>query len=209
MPITEWYLNITQLPKFDKTTIDYLDGLKPHQAIHWNLQTNKMKNYKANLLKQLVEIQEDRCAYCGLSLLRNLVDREHFVHKEQDGGWPEFMFTSENLFAACAYCNRALKGTAEVITHYSANYAECQFNLIHPYFDTPSNDLTFLLNNQGEAILVQSLTQKGHDTMLFFDLHTPIMTARRAAYLLEVERSTQLAANDYAELKAISHYKPD
>lgn len=209
MPITEWYLNITELPEFDQDTTDYIEELKPHQANQWNLQTNKMKAYKASLLEQLVEIQGDRCAYCGLSLLRNLVDREHFVHKEQDGGWPEFMFTRENLFAACAFCNRALKGTTEVLIYYNANYAECQFNLIHPYFDTPSNELNFVLNRQGEAILAQSLTQKGHDTMEFFKLHTPIMTAKRAAYLLELERSAQLAANDYADLKAISHFKPD
>ena len=209
MPLTEWYLNVTQLPVFDADTLSYINGLKPHKASHWDLQTNAMKRYKSSLLEQLSKIQENRCAYCGLSLERNLVDREHFVHKEQNAGWPEFMFVTENLFAACAFCNRAIKGTAAVITYYNAEYLACKFNLIHPYIDTPPQHLAFIVNSCGEAILAQSLTRLGHDTMLFFDLHSSTMTCKRAAYLLELQRKEQLSATDYAELKSVSHFKPE
>lgn len=208
MPLTEWYLDITELPVFEQKIIDYLAKLKPHVAKHWDLQTNIMKTYKASLLEQLLRIQDRRCAYCGLGLDRNLIDREHFVHKEQDGGWPEFMFVAENLFAACAFCNRAIKGTAKILIHHDANYLNCAFYLIHPYLETPSTHLSFLANSHGEAIIAQSLTQKGHDTMLFFDLHSPTMTRLRAAFILAREREAEMSKSDYNELISISHFKP-
>ncbi|WP_439877437.1 HNH endonuclease [Pseudomonas prosekii] len=208
MAITEWYLNIERLPVFDQTTLDYLEGLKPHEAKHWNLQTNAMKTYKSGLLTQLLEIQGYRCAYCGLGLDRSLIDREHFVHKDQKGGWPEFMFAAENLIAACAYCNRALKGCATTIVTYSAIYSHCVFNLVHPILDSPATDIEFIPDACGDAILAKSLTQKGLDTLNFFELITPLMTAKRAAYLVEVKRIDEMSKNDYAELKAISQFKP-
>lgn len=208
MAITEWYLNIEQLPIFAKATLDYLEGLKPHEAKHWDLQTNAMKIYKSELLSQLLRIQNNRCAYCGLGLDRSLIDREHFVHKDQNGGWPEFMFVAENLIAACAYCNRALKGCATTVAQYSANYADCRFNLVHPILDDPRAEIAFIPDMHGDAILAKSLTKKGLDTLTFFELMTPIMTAKRAAYLLEIKRMEEMALADYNELRAISHYKP-
>ncbi|WP_350023370.1 HNH endonuclease [Pseudomonas protegens] len=208
MAITEWYLNIEQLPTFSQATIDYIEALKPHKSKHWELQTNEMKAYKKELLTQLLDIQGNRCAYCGLGLERSLVDREHFVHKDQNGGWPEFMFVAENLIAACAYCNRALKGRATTITTYSATYSNCIFNLVHPVLDTPNADIEFIPDSHGDAILAKSLTQKGLDTLRFFELETPIMTAKRAAYLVEVKRMEEMSAANYAELKAISQFKP-
>lgn len=208
MAIAEWYLNIKQLPTFGQATLDYLQALKPHKAKHWDLQTNDMKAYKSDLLTQLLEIQGNRCAYCGLGLDRSLIDREHFVHKDQKGGWPEFMFVAENLIAACAYCNRAMKGCATTIVTYSATYTSCVFNLVHPILDNPTTDIEFIPDSHGDAILAKSLTQKGLDTLSFFDLVTPIMTAKRAAYLLEVKRMEEMSTANYAELKAISHFKP-
>ncbi len=208
MAITEWYLNIKRLPVLDQTTLDYLETLKPHKAKHWDLQTNAMKTYKSELLTQLLEIQENRCAYCGLGLDRSLIDREHFVHKEQDGGWPEFMFVAENLIAACAYCNRALKGCTTTIMTYSATYTSCVFNLVHPVLDTPATDIEFIRDSRGDAILAKSLTKKGLDTLNFFELLTPRMTAKRAAYLLEVKMIEEMSKSDHAELNAISQFKP-
>jgi uncharacterized protein (TIGR02646 family) len=208
MAITEWYLNIKRLPVFAAATLDYLKNLKPHEAKHWDLQTNAMKTYKLELLNQLLEIQENRCAYCGLGLDRSLIDREHFVHKEQNGGWPEFMFVAENLMAACAYCNRALKGCATTIANYSPTYSSCTFNLVHPILDTPATDIEFIQNSQGDAILAKSLTQKGLDTLTFFELATPVMTAKRAAYLLEVKIMEEMSRDSYRELKAVSQFKP-
>ncbi|MGY2196548.1 HNH endonuclease [Pseudomonas gingeri] len=208
MPISEWYLNITELPAFDQETLDYIDGLKPHKACHWDLKTNQMKAYKASLIDQLLKIQNNRCVYCGTGLMRQLVDREHFAHKDQKSGWPEFMFIIENLFAACGYCNRILKGTKSMISLYNKNYADCEFNLVHPYFDTPTKEITFVKRGYSDAIFVEKLTSKGEETIAFFDLDSTIATARRAGYITEVSLYEQLSADDTAALKAISHYRP-
>lgn len=208
MPLNEWYLNITELPAFDAAINDYIDGLRPHRSEHWNLQSNIMKAYKSSLLDQLLKIQKNRCVYCGLDLDRHLIDREHFAHKDQDSGWPEFMFTIENLFAACAFCNRAIKGTKKIILQHNPDYSLCKFAIIHPLFDTPSDHLEFIPNNIGEAVLARSITELGHSTMLFFDLASATMTSKRAAYILELQRKQQLSATSYEELKSISHFKP-
>ncbi len=208
MPISEWYLNITELPTFEKTIIDYLNGLKPHKAKQWDLQTNQMKAYKSSLIKQLLKIQNNRCVYCGTGLMRQLVDREHFAHKDQKGGWPEFMFITENLFAACGYCNRMLKGTKPMIKHYNKNYSNCDFHLIHPYFDIPTKEIAFITRGGRDAIFVEKITQKGEETIAFFELASPIATAKRAAYITEIAIYNQLSADSAAEIKEISYYRP-
>lgn len=208
MPISEWYLNITELPVFDQPILDYLNGLKPHKAKQWDLETKQMKAYKVSLLEQLLRIQDNRCVYCGTGLMRQLVDREHFAHKDQKGGWPEFMFITENLFAACGYCNRMLKGTKPMVKHYSKNYNDCEFHLIHPYFDTPPNEITFVSRGGSDAIFVEKITPKGEETIAFFELDSTIATARRAGYITEIAIFNQLSADNAAEVKAISHYRP-
>ncbi|MFS1286303.1 HNH endonuclease [Pseudomonas piscis] len=209
MPIREWYLNITELPAFDQSTLDYLQELKPHKAKQWDLKTNQMKAYKASLLEQLLKIQNNRCVYCGTGLRRQLVDREHFAHKDQKGGWPEFMFITENLFAACGYCNRMLKGTKSMIKLYNKNYRDCEFHLIHPYFDTASEEISFVERGVSDAIFVKKITQKGEDTIDFFELDSASATARRAGYITEIAMYNQLSASDAAEVKAISHFRPE
>lgn len=208
MPISEWYLNITELPAFDQATVDYLEGLKPHKAEQWDIKTNRMKAYKASLLEQLLKIQNNRCVYCGTGLMRQLVDREHFAHKDQKGGWPEFMFLTENLFAACGYCNRMLKGTKAMIKLYNENYKKCEFHLVHPYFDTPSKEIAFVKKGGSDAIFVERITDKGKNTITFFGLDSAAAIARRAGYITEIKIYEQLTAENAAEVKEISHYRP-
>lgn len=208
MAITNWYLKIDRLPEIPEESITYLDGLKPHKATDWERTSKEMNSYKEILISQLVEIQDNRCAYCGLSLAWNLVDREHFVHKGQNTGYPEFMFNVKNLFAACGYCNRRIKGQRSTMLQYNVNYDDCTFLIIHPYFDDPDTDLEFLPNSSGQHILASAKTGKGQATIDFFELSNKNLTIRRAGFIAERQAQSEMEGNDYAELKAISYYKP-
>ncbi|AVB18498.1 MULTISPECIES: HNH endonuclease [Pseudomonas syringae group] len=209
MAITNWYLNIDRLPQFPDEVIDYLEGLKPHKAALWDKTNKEMAEYKSSLLEQLAEIQDNRCAYCGLSLDWNLVDREHFVHKGQLTGYPEFMFNLKNLFAACGFCNRRIKGQGVTLQTYNENYDECVFCIIHPFFDTPENEIEFLELQQGQHILVKALTPKGQSTIDFFLLSDKRLTVRRAGFIAERELEAEMDSGAYAELKLVSYYRPD
>lgn len=209
MPITNWYLKLERLPVLSEETQTYLEGLKPFQAAHWDQSNDEMKAYKASIIQQLIEIQENRCAYCGLSLNWNLIDREHFVHKGQRTGFPEFMFNVKNLFAACGYCNRRIKGQKHTLKTYNANYDDCTFRIVHPFIDTAEDELEFVGNRNGQHILAKAITDKGQKTIDFFCLSDNRVTVRRAGFIAERELEKEMQADDYAELKAISYYKPD
>lgn len=54
MKISEWYLNITQLPEISNESVNYLKTLEPYIATHWDLTTPEMKAYKEELLEKLL-----------------------------------------------------------------------------------------------------------------------------------------------------------
>lgn len=208
MAITKWYLKVSELPVFSALVTYYLEGLRPHQAAHWELDDKVMLFYKESLLSQLRAIQNERCAYCGLGLERTLVDREHFAHKGQKTGYPEFVFNIKNLFASCDYCNRRLKGAKDTIEGYSSDYDSCEFKIVHPYLDDPDKELTFVEDKYGDCILVKEITPKGGETIRFFQLNDKHATAKRAGYIVEKERYASMAEDDFEELKRVSGYKP-
>lgn len=208
MTIKQWYLDIKRLPTFPAGLVDYIESLKPYEAVQWDITTPLMNEYKASLLTQLIEIQGNRCTYCGLGTEHTLIDREHFVHKSQGTGKPEFMFNLKNLFAACAYCNRRIKGQRQILATYSANYEDCTFTIVHPFLDVVDREIEFLEDREGQHILAKAITEKGQKTIDFFKLAGGDLTAKRAGYIYECERKARMQVDDYAELKNISRYKP-
>ncbi|ABG39262.1 hypothetical protein Patl_0734 [Paraglaciecola sp. T6c] len=202
MSVDDWYLNITVLPNLSKESVHYIGSLIPHDPSQWNLQTNAMKKYKKELLEKLVDIQENRCVYCGLGFDRKSVDREHFVHKEATRGFKEFMFTPENLFASCEFCNRRLKKRTTVIDSYDKNYSDCTFKIIHPYLDTPSEFISFFPSNDVPYVVkpTEKDCGKGERTIEMFELDTISMWKLRQAHL-------SCMAMDESEYAEILKYK--
>ncbi len=203
MIINEWYLNVNMLPNLSKASVEYLLTLKPYQASQWDLTTNMMKAYKKELLEKLLEIQNNRCVYCGLSLARRSRDREHFVHKAAKKGYQEFMFNIDNLFAACEFCNRRLKGQKNVISQYYADYSQCTFTIVHPFYDTPDNYIQFLPSKENplKAVPTDMDCGKGKETIKMFELDTFVMAQERIGYIAQLKLSNSQFAN-------ILQYKP-
>jgi len=185
MKVTNWYLNITELPTLSEETKKYIEGLKEYKASQWNLQTNEMKKFKLELLDGLLKIQENRCVYCGKCLDLCSIDREHFGHKAQLDGYPEFMFLLENLFAACEYCNRRLKESFDVIGKYHKDYLKCEFLIIHPYYDDPSTFIEYVPSIENPIKVFPTLDDcgKGANTIKLFDLSSKEQWISRAMFL--------------------------
>ncbi|EPM7855811.1 hypothetical protein ACTQ75_000904 [Vibrio alginolyticus] len=197
MNISDWYLNITLLPNISKASSDYLETLKPYKAEYWDLKTTEMKAYKKELLEKLLEIQGKRCVYCGLSLARRSVDREHFVHKATRGGYQEFMFNSDNLFASCEFCNRRLKGQKNVLSSYNIDYSKCKFSIVHPLYDNPDDFIKFepSKNNPIKAVPTENDCGKGEETIKMFDLDSKEMALERIGYISQLKMSTSRFAD--------------
>lgn len=189
MSIIDWYLNIQKLPKITKASKDYLATLKPYKASLWDLTNSKMKVYKKELLDKLLVIQKNRCVYCGLSLARRSADREHFVHKAATTGYQEFMFNADNLFAACEFCNRRLKGQKKIISHYDPDYTKCTFNIVHPFYNNPDDYIKFHPSKTDPVVArpTDADCGKGKNTIKMFNLNSFEMWKEREGYIRQQE----------------------
>ncbi len=188
MSVEDWYLNIEELPSLSEGSQSYIESLIPHEAAQWDYTNNEMKTYKEELLSELLRIQNNRCTYCGRGVERQSVDREHFVHKAARRGYQEFMFHQKNLFAACEFCNRRLKGQQNVIENYNEVYEDCTFTIVNPYIDTPTDYINFFPSNDEPIHAVPAVGDcgKGAKTIEMFRLDTKEMWKERIAYLTKL-----------------------
>lgn len=207
MKIEEWYLKLKETPMLSEESNEYIESIKPHSAEQWDIKATEMAEYKKELLIELRRIQGNRCVYCGLSLERRLVDREHFVPKRAAGKHGEFVFHKKNLFAACAFCNRKLKGKKSTLIKFDPVFEKCDFSIVHPVLDTPSTEIDFYDDDEGNNILVRKKTEKGLKTIKMFDLDSADMTVARAGFIGEVRMREKLAANAPV-VQRVSGYKP-
>lgn len=99
------------------------------------------------------------------------------------------MFNSDNLFAACEFCNRRLKGQKNTIKIYNPIYSKCIFTIVHPYYDIPDHYIEFLPSKDNPVRALPSANDngKGKSTIEMFDLDSPDMYFERLGYIARVE----------------------
>ena len=151
---------IAQIPKSFKLTekeksfiktLPNLEGYlwdKPGERLkkrskHRVYRQNKIKALKKRILTKLEESHKQNfqgrkvthCAYCGLELnLTSSEEIEHFLPKAKH---PSVMFTPENLFIACAKCNKpGRKGSTEILKGIlKKSFRKNDFIIVHPLED--------------------------------------------------------------------------
>jgi uncharacterized protein (TIGR02646 family) len=193
----KWYLKLSDPKPLSAQSVQYIDSIKPHDdKKKWDYQCNAMKAYKKELLSNMLKNQSDRCVYCGLSLTRTMVDREHFAPKDQH---PLFTFEPLNLIASCAYCNQRMKGRADIVVTFNENYAECNFSIIHPYIEEPDDFFYFDEEDDAEEPgynilfkLRNPTDKRAIATMEMFDLSSINLAAKRAGYIQEKKQLKRL-----------------
>lgn len=160
------------------------DNDKPTE---WDRNNNIMNGIKKSITDQLNITQNGKCCYCGLSLWEtSRGEIEHIAPKRgRPTPYPEFTFTKKNLALACEYCNgSSKKGQKNIISRYNVSYDNCEFKLVHPYFDDPN--LHYEWVNNKTKIQIRSQTLKGKYSIMLFELDQPQMAiARGKQYVYE------------------------
>lgn len=176
---------INQIFQLDITQQEYLNSFKPFTPGLWeNRNLNHIKNHIHN---QLLLIQNNKCAFCGLAV--NEGGRAELDHIAKKGGlkrpaYIEFTFTPHNLVICCQYCNSSSKkGQIDVLNNIDlTNYNNCTFKLVHPYFDNPDNHFSW---STGEfEILISSTSPQGMFSIDLFDLASEAHTTARAKQIM-------------------------
>jgi uncharacterized protein (TIGR02646 family) len=192
----------------ERALIAHLEPLAGHEWQGKLPGKSRGSRKKRNLLKtkikvSLDELQGDNCCFCGLSLYETSgAYIEHIAPKAQH---PQFMFNVFNLALACSYCNGfEKKSTHDTISTLNANYNNCEFNIVHPYFDNPDDHFSVADYDAGGLILNYDSPQAIQSRDLF-DLAGTNQTSARGKQFMHEELRTDPETE--LKLKAILNTK--
>lgn len=163
-----------------------LAKIKPLVGGEWDSNSPDVKIFKEILSRQLLLIQDNKCAFCGLKLGEtSRPEIEHVVPKGGDKrpAHPELAFHRINLVMACTYCNgSSKKGQRDVLRVRNRNYRLCEFSIVHPIVDDPSEHYHWVSNNQ--QVIIAALTRKGAYSIALLKLYSPMHAEARAKQIV-------------------------
>jgi len=189
--------------EFDVEELGLIASLRPFRPGAWDSPAASEKvamgTLKKTIKTRLEGIQGRFCVYCGWSFeLVGSPERDHIAPKSVPANLG-FLFTPANLVLACHECNGPIrKGRRNVVSNWSANYEDCSFSIVHPYFDDIADHVLFELKTGGLA--VKAVSEKGRQTIEMFELDGVLQTMLRAKILaadsvsLDQKESEQLLA---------------
>jgi len=173
-----------------RSQYESLAAIRDWKGVYWKTPPNSdIDSIKDEIRRQLV-LKQSKCAYCGITF-KGRGDRqiEHIAAKSdaRPVRHPEFTFTLKNLVLACPSCNGfSNKGAKETISVKHKLYSKCEFLIVHPYFDNPSDHFSWVVNRTEIIIKVKNDSSKGRASIAMFDLDSSGMTELRAGqYKLE------------------------
>lgn len=162
-----------------------IDKRWPFKGGDWDLDTEDVKCFKKSVKVQLLELQKEKCAYCGLTL--DETGRSEIEHFAPKGGpiipkHVEFMFTVFNLVLSCNLCNSPIKkGRFDTLITKDSDYSKCTFRIVHPYFDDTKEHYDWA-GNDGK-LLIQGKSTKGLKSISLFKLDSSRHSEARAKQL--------------------------
>lgn len=172
---------ISRCKNYSKKQKKIVNKLKPWNGSFWG--NAEVEGLKKEIKCYLLKIQDKRCAYCGNKFgVTSNPEIEHIAAKGGDARliYPQFTFTPYNLVLACHLCNSPVKkGQHRVISRLDINYRKCEFDIIHPYFDDPSDHLLEMVSPDGKSIIYAYKSEKGLKNIKMFSLNSePQIIAR-------------------------------
>ncbi|MHA8088286.1 HNH endonuclease [Aquirufa sp. Wall-65K1] len=178
--------------KFSKDEQTVIDGLKPLKGGEWNGKIKSNCTVKrierdtvVNSIKpKLLKIQGRFCIYCGIhEKYCGPLEREHIAPKGKKS-YPEFMFEPQNLALACHHCNVDLKGEQDTISTKSNSYSNCEFNIVHPYFDQREMHILFATKSCKVLLKAAPKSKKGKFHIKLFELDSVANTVKRSGLFM-------------------------
>jgi uncharacterized protein (TIGR02646 family) len=185
-----------------------LDAIKPWKGDHWKSPPNENISAIKQKIRRQLEANQTVCSYCGLKLGETSNGEiEHIAPKSKH---PEFTFALDNLTFACHLCNSSKKkGKRETISVKRATYEQCDFLLVHPYFDDPNQHYEWTDNQIEILIQVKDKSPKGSFSIKMFGLNTTAMTEARSKQVMfdKFKSANSLSGDDEQSLKDTMEYK--
>ena len=184
---------LRSMPVISQEILTRIALLSPLVGGEWDIINNiYINNFKSSLKVQLLSIQDNKCAYCGLPFGETgKTEIEHFAPK---GGvvrpkHPEFAFTIENLVLACNLCNSPVKkGIFDTIEIKDPIYRNCTFKIVHPHLDDHS--LHYEWPAGADSVLIRGISDQGRESIRLFKLdsihHTEARTRLKLAAYLDI-----------------------
>ena len=193
--------------KYSKKEKVYINHITQTPGEHWKIATNDMKALKNKIMRHLLSMQNERCAYCKSRLdVGGRSEIEHIAPKGREL-YPEFSFNEYNLVLACQNCNgSSKKGFKNIVQKHSKHYRRCKFYIVHPYMNNSNHHYIWA---NGIEIVIIAGTPKADFSITMFKLNSPHLTEQRAMELLK-EKHRQSAGLTIQEREtidnAISHF---
>lgn len=207
---------IEQLPFKLTLTDDHNNVLlakKPWDGVQWN--DNDFKNEIKPLLRQILDDNQEVCAYCGLPFKGDKDKQIEHIAAKASYRYPQFTFELQNLVLSCGYCNSLIvKGAKNTLAHpVSSNYQDCVFLLVHPYFDNPNDHYDWIEDEENDQIIIQVKddSEKAHFSIEMFDLASQGMSELRScnSFRRLRQKTMPLPPDKESLLKEVIGFKPE
>lgn len=133
--------------------------------------STKRNALKKKLKDDLLKLQKNHCAYCGIdfSLITNSkIHRDHILPKNTER-YRKFTFESKNIVLSCDTCNGLdIKSANDYVLFYSHKYELIVTSIVHPHLDNIEEHID--LDNSIIATVLNN-SQKGIKTISEFQLN--------------------------------------
>lgn len=189
---------------FTLLEIAFLNSIKPWNKTKWSGDCGSPKinalrqAVKDEIKRQLLVIQDNYCAFCGLNLsLAYEIHREHIAPQYKQ---PQYIFEPGNLVLTCNFCNMNKKTTKTVTTN-TGTYATEEFNILHPHRDNFNTYLSCdFLNNELIFKILGPELEKTKKTIKCYGLDAPHLLSQRGAIILKSAMPTSPALDWFVKL---------
>lgn len=196
-------------PRLPARVLRKIKKLNPLTGGEWDLSIQEVKDFKSILKAQLKKIQNNKCAYCGLTM--GETSRFEIEHIAPKGGkkrpaYTMYTFTPINLVLACNLCNSPeKKGQYNTISNnpIAPYYTLNTFKIVHPYLDDHA------VHYGWAGSLIRALTPQAIESIRIFQLDSTAHTEAREK--LNISEKMKAMKNDPAMAAiydAIIAYKP-
>lgn len=139
------------------------------------------KKFKKNIRQHLKQQQYKRCAFCRCKVNEgtSYSNLEHLISKKD---YPQFKTYPKNLVYSCWPCNQSkrkeltVKNLGKEVKVFPNNKED--FIIVNPYFDNYEDNIDF-----EENIIIRAKSEKGKNTIIFYNLYRPGLAEARAEEL--------------------------
>lgn len=142
----------------------------------WNSGAERCSTFRRDFRAWAMNNQKFRCAFCLLSITDDANREANLDHFAPKSVYKQWTYEPLNLILTCATCNQRFKRSLNpVMPPITANYAQLQWSILHPYID---RDYTAHLvggykGGASKPRPIRGVSPRGQKTIVTFELARP------------------------------------